>query len=196
MTSITLADIAKTPEHFTFQVQLGEGFILRPLLPDDVGDLMAFFAGLSPQTKRFSSYDDADAERAQEHCDAIARYDKLRFVLCSDSLIVGLLELSFAITDDDIARFPPYGESLTPSSDVRYGLCLADAIQNQKIGRGIFPYMIDLARRFERSRMILWGGVHADNPRAIRHYEALGFRPVGQFTNDDGLMCWDMLLSI
>lgn len=196
MTALTLAEIADKPERFTFWLQLGEGFVIRPLLRNDIDGLTAFFAGLSPETRQFSSYDQADYERAQEHCQAIAKYDKLRFVLCASTTIVGLFELSFSVTPNDIERFKGYGEALNPSACVRYGLCLADAIQNQRIARSVFPYIVDLIRRFDHSHIMLWGGVHTDNLRAIRHYQALGFRRIGHFINSDGTACLDMTLTL
>ena len=44
--------------------------------------------------------------------------------------------------------------------------------------------------------MILWGGVFAENARAIRYYEKNGFRLCGQFQDPDGRECWDGFLSL
>lgn len=46
-----------------------------------------------------------------------------------------------------------------------------------------------------RTRIILWGGVRADNPRAIRYYEKNGFQPVGLFTEADGSRSLDLTQS-
>ncbi|CAL9335949.1 hypothetical protein SUDANB176_00165 [Streptomyces sp. enrichment culture] len=53
-------------------------------------------------------------------------------------------------------------------------------------GTQVFPLIADVARRFGKKRIILWGGVPTDNPRAIRYYEKQGFRTVGSFTGADG----------
>ncbi|MEU2180061.1 GNAT family N-acetyltransferase [Streptomyces thermolilacinus] len=53
-----------------------------------------------------------------------------------------------------------------------------------------------MARRFGRNRIILWGGVLADNQRAIRFYEKQGFRTVGSFTGADGAESLDMMLDL
>ncbi|MFE9363057.1 hypothetical protein ACFYNN_09525 [Streptomyces sp. NPDC006978] len=47
-----------------------------------------------------------------------------------------------------------------------------------------------------QARIILWGGVRADNPRAIRYYEKNGFQRVGRFTEADGTLSPDMMLAL
>ncbi|MFH9836413.1 hypothetical protein ACH4NC_34765 [Streptomyces sp. NPDC017201] len=51
-------------------------------------------------------------------------------------------------------------------------------------------------RLLARTRIILWGGVRADNPRAIRYYEKNGFQRVGRFTEADGTLSPDMMLAL
>jgi RimJ/RimL family protein N-acetyltransferase len=58
------------------------------------------------------------------------------------------------------------------------------------------PFALDIARRFGKRRMILWGGVLADNHRAIRYYEKNGFRLLGRFHNEEGLECRDGILTL
>ncbi len=193
---LTLAAVATAPATVTSQLVLptGESLHFRPLLPDDAALLATFLQGLSPQTRRFSTYDGYDLAAAQALCTAINRYDKLRLVAVVNEQIVALLEFSFAIVDADKARYASYGITLDEATDCRFGLCLADAYQDRGLGTLLLPLVLDIAERFGKTRMILWGGVLADNPRAMRYYEKNGFRLLGRFYDAQGITALDGIL--
>ncbi|MCL4833140.1 MAG: GNAT family N-acetyltransferase [Caldilineaceae bacterium] len=196
---LTLADVARNPVDFATPLwaATGEQIFLRPLIPSDGEKLARFLAGLSPESRRLSTFASYDRATADELCDAIARYDKLRLVLLDGGQsIVGLLEFSFDLTGGDIARYANYGEPLNPATDCRFGPTLADSWQNRGIGSLLLPALWEIVGRFGRSRVILWGGVLADNGRAIRYYEKNGFRRVGGFVNGDGQECCDMIIVL
>lgn len=196
---LTLQDVAANPLALTWQVALplGEQVILRPLAAGDARPLAAFLAGLSAETRYFWLLSSYDLNEARALCDAIARYDKLRFVVQTqagqDAAIIGLLEFSFDLTDDDLRRYRGYGIDLERGRDCRFGPCLADAYQGRGVGPLLFAKMAEVARRFAQQRILLWGGVLAANRRAIRFYEKVGFRDVGHFVNALGDPCVDML---
>ncbi|WUX91447.1 GNAT family N-acetyltransferase [Streptomyces sp. NBC_01423] len=144
-----------------------------------------------------SPFDGYGLAAATELCDAIARYDKLRLVVedvVSDR-IVGLVEFSFDLVAGDIARYREAGIGLG-ATDCRFGVTLADDHQGRGVGSRVFPLVADVARRFGRKRVILFGGVLAENARAIRYYEKNGFRAVGSFTGGDGVRSLDMVLDL
>ncbi|WP_051707143.1 MULTISPECIES: GNAT family N-acetyltransferase [unclassified Streptomyces] len=95
-----------------------------------------------------------------------------------------------------MARYQDAGVRLTEATDCRFGPTLADDYQHRGVGTLVFPYVTEIARLLGRSRIILWGGVRADNARAIRYYEKNGFRPVGSFTGADGSLSLDMMLDL
>ncbi len=194
-TVLTLASVAAEPAAVTSQLVLtaGETIVFRPLAPDDDGALADFLQSLSPQTRRFSTYASYDLAAAQEMCEAINRYDKLRMVATHGQRIVALFEFSFGLVDDDIKRYQGYDIALDERVDCRFGPCLADNYQDRGLGSQLLPAMLDIARRFGKQRMILWGGVLADNARAIRYYEKNGFRLLGKFRNDMDEACWDAM---
>ncbi len=194
---LTLAQVAQNPNILTEQITIeSEMLIVRPLEQSDVLGLAIFLENLSRQTRRFSTFSGYDMDMAQELCDAIARYDKLRFVIVSSSQqIIGLLEFSFDLVDDDIARYRSYQVDLHVETDCRFGPTLADAYQNKGVGTLVMPFIKTVARKFGQKRIILWGGVFADNARAIRFYEKNGFKQVGTFMSDD-VETIDMILDL
>lgn len=200
MTGLTLAQIAEHPQLLTQTIMTAEGetLILRPLAADDVDKTGQFLSGLSTQTRHFSTFSGYDTAAAQALCESIARYDKLRFVIEAPAAgrIIGMLEFSMDITPADQARYTAYGVPLDPVTDCRFGPTLADDYQNKGIGSRVFPFIMAVARRFGQQRIILWGGVLADNQRAIRYYEKVGFRALGRFTTVDQLDAIDMILNL
>ena len=199
---LTLIDIAHNPADFATPLRMatGEQLILRPLIPSDGEMLTRFLAALSPESRRLSTFASYDRATAQELCDAIACYDKLRLAVVetdgTEESIVGLMEFSFDLTGGDILRYANYDIGLEQKSDCRFGPTLADGWQNRGLGTQLLPAIWEIARRFGRSQVILWGGVLADNARAIRFYEKNGFRHAGRFVNGDGQECCDMILSL
>ncbi|MBH5333655.1 GNAT family N-acetyltransferase [Streptomyces pactum] len=196
---LTLTEIAANPHRLTRRLSPGGGpdVIVRPLTHVDAGPLAEFLGALSPASRRFSTFDGYDLATAQELCDAIARHDKLRLVLqeVPSGRIVGLLEFGLALTASDTARYRDAGIRLSEATDCRFGPTLADDHQGRGVGTLVFPLVTETARLLGRRRIILWGGVRADNPRAIRYYEKNGFRRVGSFTEADGSLSLDMMLD-
>ena len=110
----------------------------------------------------------------------------------SQGPIVALVEFSFGLTAADLQRFATYGVSLSPDTACRWGLCVADEWQGRGVGKALASASFEIARRFGRESLILWGGVHAANANAVQYYHTVGFTEVGRFTNDDGVACIDM----
>ncbi|MFI7538904.1 GNAT family N-acetyltransferase [Streptosporangium sp. NPDC049376] len=196
---LTLAAVAEDPLVLTRRLNLNDGseVVFRPLVHADAERLAGLLEELSAESRRLSPFDGYDLGAARKLCDAIARYDKLRLVLedVSSGRIVGLVEFSLDLHPADIARYREAGIHLE-ATDCRFGLSLADDYQGRGVGTRIFPLVVDVAQRFGRKRIILFGGVLADNPRAIRYYEKHGFRLVGSFTGRDGARSFDMILDL
>lgn len=198
--NLTFQEVYLNPQSVTYPVEArpAEQAWLRPLQAGDVENLGVFLVGLSPTTRYFSFFPSYDRACAQELCDSINRYDKLRFVveIATTGDIVGLFEFSFAIPDGDLARFAAYGAPLDERRDCRFGPVLADDYQNLGLGSRVFPCIAGVAKAFGKRRIVLWGGVLHDNRRAIRFYEKQGFRPVGSFVTFDGIDALDMILDL
>jgi diamine N-acetyltransferase len=196
---LSLSIVAQDPKILTETITTARkiSFIFRPLENSDVDNLGKFLQELSPETRRMSIFSGYDIETAQTLCDAIARYDKLRFVLETVSGgILGLLEFSFAITKGDIARYASYNIILSPEKDCRFGPTLSDNYQNKGIGSLVMPFIKTVAGKFGKNRIILWGGVFSNNVRAIRYYEKNGFRKFGTFKDENGTESIDMMLEL
>lgn len=197
---LTLQAVADNPGAHTHALTPRDGaaVTVRPLVATDEAALATYLLGLSEQTRHFMDYLPKQDFRAlaHEHCTAIARYDKLRFVVERAATIIGMLEFSMSLPGYDRERYDGYGIVLHSQTDCRYGLAFADAVQNTGLATLTLPLMWETARRFGRQRVILWGGVYADNLRAVHFYRKSGFRRVGSFRNDTGKRCYDMITTL
>ena len=196
--SLTLAEIAEDPLRLTTQLDLptGQRGTLRPLQPHDIPRLHEFYEGLGPRTRQFYDLPPELKKLAVAHCSEIAQYDKLRIVLDLPSGFGGIFEFSLDLVPGDIERFRVQGIVLSPALDIRFGLCLGDALQGRGIATSVQPEMNRIALHLGAQRVILWGGVLASNTKAIGFYRRQGFKEVGPFVADDGQDCLDMLLTL
>jgi GNAT superfamily N-acetyltransferase len=198
--NLSLSKVFAQPNLATHAIDLPThgSALLRPLQASDVDELATFLEGLSPATRRFSTFPSYDLAAAQELCEAINRYDKLQLIveLVPAGRIIGLFEFSFDLPEHDQQRYRQQGVPLDPSVDCRFGPTVADEFQNQKVGSRVFPHIVDIAKQFGKKRIILWGGVLSDNARAIRYYEKQGFRPLATFVAQDGEEILDMMLEL
>ena len=196
---LILQDFEQNPKQYTWelQAQSGEKITLRPLLHTDIEGLTSFLKNLSTETRRLSTFDSYDKVTATELCNAISKYDKLRFVLESQSKeIVGLIEFTLDIPQNVVDTYTSYELKLDTDHTCRFGPTLADKYQSKGLGSLIFPYVVKIAKLLGKKHIILYGGVFADNIRAIKYYEKHGFKIVGKYNNDDGIENLDMILSI
>ena len=202
MDSLSLGKVAENPELATYTLfdSTDMRLILRPLVPSDVKELTVFLEGLSPETRMFHSFSSYDEKGAIKLCDSINVYDKLRLVLDLISNeyqgIIGVLMFGFDLVKGDIERYQGYGIELNNDAVCRLSPCITDDYQDLGYGSMSMPYMVDIASRFGKKSIILLGGVHTKNHRAIRFYEKNGFQRMGYWINPENQECLDMMRRI
>jgi GNAT superfamily N-acetyltransferase len=190
--TLTLHDVVRRPALATYTLAWPEGATLAPLQSSDVSELKDFFCALSSRTRGYFLVSTPEQD-AQERCEAIGRYDKLRLAVRVGGEIVALSEFSLDLTTDDLARYAGYGEPLRAGHDCRWGVCLRDDVQGRGLATALATASFSIANAFGRTRVLLWGGVFETNDRARRFYLRTGFREVGRFVSAEGRACVDMM---
>jgi RimJ/RimL family protein N-acetyltransferase len=196
---LTLKDFEQKPQLYTWELQttLGEKITLRPLLHSDIEKLTSFLENLSSETRRLSTFDSYDKVTATVLCNAINKYDKLRFILENQRKeIIGLIEFTLDIPENVVEQYRRYGTDLDIDNTCRFGPTLADDYKSKGVGSLIFPFVIKITKLLGEKYIILYGGVFADNIRAIKYYEKHGFRVVGRYIDENKRESVDMILNI
>jgi GNAT superfamily N-acetyltransferase len=209
---LSLDEIAAHPDLAarTFRTEPRGRAILRPFQLGDEDVLIDFFDGLSEGTRHRYGITDPGETVAQEWAQSIGLYDKLRMVLQrlpgrrdapSEARefgipIAGVVEFSLDLTEADRERFARWGIPLRSGSALRFGICLADEEQGAGLASAAMPAVGDVVAGLGRRRIILWGGVLAENGTATAFYERNGFRTAGTWTDGRGRACRDMFVDV
>ncbi|MCA9386149.1 GNAT family N-acetyltransferase [Candidatus Dojkabacteria bacterium] len=198
--NVDLQKITDNPIDYTVTIPLkGEyKLIWRPLEHNDIKKLTKFLSRLSDETRNMYILDSYDEQMAKELCDAIAKYDKLRFVVeeSENRDIIGLFDFSFDIPSSDRARFSKYKFSIDLEKDCRVGFCVSDEFQGMGIGQASFSCITSIAEKLGKQRLILLGGVFKENTKSTGFYTKLGFKKIGTFLSPDERMSYDMIYTI
>jgi len=184
MTLLRISDLRDNPHILDQTIALRDGtpLLARLHLATDEQALGHYFEGLSEATRRVYGPHPFTREQAQTFCRNIDYGHTLRFVAETPTTdLVAYFILLLGVLDQDAQRYAEYGHPLAPDSDCSLAPSVADAYQAQGLGSALLPVLIDAARSLGRQRMVLWGGVRADNPRAEHFYRKFGFVEYGQF---------------
>ena len=95
--------------------------------------------------------------------------------------IIAYAILKKGILEHDHQRLNSYGIQPDHQSDCTYAPSVADDWQGRWLGTTLFKYILSDEEKMNFRRIILWGGVQADNKRAIRFYLHNGFTILGEF---------------
>jgi len=107
--------------------------------------------------------------------------------------IVAYSIIKFGYIEYDLKRLQSYGIALDHSTDCTLAPSVADEWQSCGIGNQMFHFIHSNLQEKGMKRIILWGGVQADNEKAINFYKRNNFETVGQFTHNGEN--YDMVLS-
>lgn len=180
-------DIDANPASIARSVQLasGEAVRLRPLQRGDAGILGPYFLGLSAATRRFYGPHAFDQETADQICAGLDSSQALRLLATRGSgaaeEVIGSFILVFGVHEGDRKRYEQLGIGLDATTDCTLAPSVADAYQSAGLGSIMLDHLRRIARDCGRTRMVLWGGVRQDNPRAVHFYRKFGFEEKGQF---------------
>jgi len=184
----------------TFQMASGAPVTVRPLLRSDSPALGAYFLSLSEETRRRFGPHPLDQATADDLCATINPGEALRLVAVlpgpAGDEIIAYFILLLDVTEYELARYAQCGIALHSQTDCTVAPSVADRYQNSGLGSRCFQYLIELARRLGRQRMLLLGGTQASNHRAIHFYTKHGFRMIGSFEEPEGVLNYDMFLEV
>ena len=182
----------------TAQLQTGDGsrFVARPLLATDAESLGVYFDNLSESVRGMYGPHPLNTEHARILCDELDHTKLLPFLAIMESGEIGAYFLvHIGVRDGDRKRYIEHGHPLVEHECCTLAPCVADAWQELGLGSAMLPHVTSSIKRLGRQRLVLWGGVRGDNPRAQHFYRKFGFRHVGDFAAG-GVNNLDMVLDL
>jgi GNAT superfamily N-acetyltransferase len=168
--------------------------LLRRLNPDDFDKLSKYFQQLSSETVRrfgphgFDKKSIVDLfKNSDEYIGYIAQDIETSEIIAYSIIKTGYLE-------HDCFRLQSYGLTLNNKTDCTFAPSVADAWQSLGVGNSLFHFTLSDLKSINIKRIILWGGVQADNYKAVNYYTKHGFRTLGEFEYNG--RNYDMILEI
>lgn len=146
----------------------------------DLENLLLYLVHLSPATKqRFEPHPFTieTLNQLYHHPD----YNGLLIIENNSTYIIGYAILKKGYLEYDFARLQAYQISPNHDTDVTYAPSLADDWQGKGIGQQLWEYTSTLLKAQNKARVILWGGVQADNNKAVNYYKRNGFVEIGGY---------------
>lgn len=143
--------------------------------------LLEYLDGLSRETvSRFSPHPFTRSEITRLH-QITDGYRLFIATLPSNGRVIAYTIVKLGWLGHDAHRLQQYG-LLPETGDCTIAPSVADDWQGKGLGSLMFDFTMDQLRAENPvSRIILWGGVQADNSKAIGFYKKKGFRTLGQF---------------
>ncbi len=167
---------------------------LRRLVSADYEGLSSYLNGLSASSKkRFGPhlYEVASIEASYQQANSpmgyVAICTKTKDIVAYFIVLPGFLE-------KDALRFKSYDIELNPVTDCTFAPSVADSWQGEGLGGTMFSVIRHNLLTNGFQRVVLWGGVQADNLEALAFYEAQGFVRMGEFSRNGSN--WDMMLTL
>jgi ribosomal protein S18 acetylase RimI-like enzyme len=167
---------------------------LRRLNANDLDGLYDYLENLSPETKKRFGPHPFDKQSIIDfyaypdiHWGYVAHTTDTNEIVAYSIFKLGYLE-------SDYKRFLSYGIVLDGKLDCAFAPSVADLWQGCGIGNRLFYFMLADLKKTGIQRIVLWGGVQADNQKALNYYKKRNFRVLGQFSRNGEN--YDMWLKI
>lgn len=169
-------------------------YLFRRLDTSDFENLFSYTNLLSAETKkRFAPH----AFDLQSIIDCFMENDSHLGYIALDletNAIVAYAIIKTGYLEHDRSRLESYGLLLDQEQDSTYAPSVADKQQGHGLGSNLLQFIVTDLKTRNIKRIILWGGVQADNERAIKYYLKNGFTHLGQFENNG--LNYDMIMLL
>ncbi len=168
--------------------------LLSGLGSNDLDGLLCYLGQLSTETKnRFGPHGFDRASVIDVYNNPAEHKGFAAFDTVSNTIIAYAI-IKTGYLQHDSQRLQSYGISLSNLTDCTFAPSVADEWQGQGIGTHLLHFILHELKQNGFKRMILWGGVQADNTPAVNYYAKNGFSILGRF--DYNGPNYDMILNL
>ena len=157
--------------------------LLKKLQEQDLDQLHEYLQHLSDETKKRFGPHPFDKAAITSFYNSSRLHQGYIAVDPLSGQLTGYAIIKIGFLAHDSSRLQSYGLTLNQTTDCTFAPSIADAWQGCGLGNAMLQFIIaDLQQHTNVNRIILWGGVQADNCRAIKYYENNGFKIAGRFS--------------
>jgi diamine N-acetyltransferase len=167
---------------------------LRKLDSEDFSSLSYYLSQLSPETVKWFGPHGFDMASIVELYKNSGIYFAYLAIDTEKSEIIAYSIIKRGYLEHDSFRLQSYGLTLNANTDCTFAPSVADAWQSLGVGNSMFRFILSDLKSAHFKRIILWGGVQADNCRAVNYYKKNGFLELGEFEYTG--RNYDMILDI
>lgn len=160
----------------------GREVYLRRLTPSDLDNLLGYLDHLSNETKKRFGPHQFDKQSVIDFYNQTTNHFGYVALTIDTNTIVAYSIIKLGYLEGDYNRFLSYGIQLDNQLDCAFAPSVADLWQSCGIGNQLFQFILDDLKTKEIKRIVLWGGVQADNQRAVNFYKKNNFTITGQFS--------------
>ena len=157
---------------------------LRRLNSNDLDNLLEYLNNLSHETKKRFGPHQFDKQSVID----FYNYADIHLGYVAQTIdtnkIIAYSIIKFGYLEGDYNRFLSYGIKLDNKLDCEFAPSVADLWQSCGIGNKFFQFILADLKKTKVKRIILWGGVQADNEKAVNYYKKNNFKLAGQFTHN------------
>ena len=158
----------------------GDPITLHHLTPCDYLTLSRFLESLSEDSKRRFGPHGYDTLSIT---DFYSQHEIEGFVAkeVATNTVIAYIVVKRGFWPHDEFRYIGYGLSMSQQTDATLAPTVADLFQGSGVGFELLKFTLAYLKNEKFERVFLWGGVQADNYKAIRFYERNGFVKLGGF---------------
>lgn len=171
-----------------------ENIVCRKLKPEDIDALVNYLSHLSAETKnRFGphAYDkEAVLNFYKDNADVTGYIAETK----SPQTIIAYSLIKNGLLWHDHDRIKNYGFDINADECCTFAPSVADEWQGRGVGKMLFNFILADIKEKRIKKMILWGGVQANNERAVNFYLKKGFKTLGSFEYNGSN--YDMMMEI
>ncbi len=167
---------------------------LRKLNSNDLDNLLSYLENLSMETKKSFGPHQFDKQSVIDFYDNPDIHLGYIAEAIDSNEIVAYFIIKLGYLESDYHRFFSYGIKLDNKADCEFAPSVADLWQSSGIGNKLFHFILSDLIIAGVKRIVLWGGVQADNERALNYYKKNNFVQAGQFYHNGENV--DMFLNI
>jgi GNAT superfamily N-acetyltransferase len=178
----------------TIRMKITEDFTFIAFSELYLDKLLLYLETLSPQSKKRFGPHAFSISGILEKFNNPAQFRLFIAIHNNSQQIAAYTIIRFGWLGFDQNRLLGYG--LKPEThDCTLAPSVADQWQSKGLGTVFFHHIVERLKQDHKiHRIILWGGVQADNTQALRFYKNLGFRELGSFSHNGNN--YDMVLEI